>query len=687
MKTTIALVICPQWSIETPSYALGNLKSHINSPDVEVKQFDLNMGSYHYIKSTEHFFTFMDWGNDIPWNVEYNVKENVIPYFEEYWEPIIEELSTFDIVTFTTYTSNITITDYFARYIKQKNPKIQIWYGGPYSWYAECAGLVSKGYYKEFVDVTTDANEGEQVISSLVSNYLKDGHYENVKGIWRWDKQTPSYPTALPKGRSGREPIFNGNIPPSNLNKVKSPSWDKEVIDVYKVVAESERTYPKVPIQGSRGCTFKCTFCQETRRYRFKDFDNIVDDMKQVVKETGVTGFWFADSLVNGSMSQFSKLIDRLEYEKNHNDFNITWGGYFRTHKKLDGKLLKRAVGVGLDYMNVGTENGTNKILALMEKGQTSDDVSHFLKSAYEAKAMFNANWIPGFPKENYMDFMIQLKFLYDNRKYFKNNGLLNLMRSTDMLNNTPLEVYRDKFDISNNNKLFNTWVSNDKRNFLAIRYFRSNCIEALLSCMGFTKDAESNERGFYHTVKDKKFGGTPPYYRARVFTNKLDIKKKLVKLRRNVSDSFLNSSYLEYSKSNELSKILEEELIQTYRTFVWTIFNLCETADIEFSTKDKFAGYNIKNSYLKYDIKIKTDEDNILSSFKYELLVDKKDKKLNDETDKFSIHIKDEININLVGNKIPKEESEKVKEDYLDSNNFYKHKLNLPRTQMTNLY
>ena len=115
--------------------------------------------------------------------------------------------------------------------------------------------------------------------------------------------------------------------------------------------------------------------------------------------------------------------------------------------------------------------------------------------------------------------------------------------------------------------------------------------------------------------------------------------------------------------------------------------FSICVKLDIEFSTFDKFAGYNIKNSYLKYNIKIKTDEDNILSSFKYELLVDKKDKKLNDETDEFSIHIKEEININLVGKKIPKEESEKVKEDYLDSNNFYKHKLNLPRTQMTNLY
>ena len=40
---------------------------------------------------------------------------------------------------------------------------------------------------------------------------------------------------------------------------------------------------------------------------------------------------------------------------------------HFRTHKKLDGELLTRAVGVGLNYMNVGIENGSDKILALME--------------------------------------------------------------------------------------------------------------------------------------------------------------------------------------------------------------------------------------------------------------------------------------------------------------------------------
>ena len=203
-------------------------------------------------------------------------------------------------------------------------------------------------------------------------------------------------------------------------------------------------------MQTSRGCTFKCTFCSETRLYRYKNNEKIVNEMKELEKDTGINNFWFTDSLINGSMPMFKKLVDKLEDEKESGTLpKVNWGGHFRTHKKLDGELLTRAVNVGLNYMNVGVENGVNKILALMEKGQTTDDVSHFLKSAYESKVFYIGGWIPGYPKENYMDFILQLKFLYDNQKYFGNNGVINLMQSTDILNHTPLDVYRDDFDVS----------------------------------------------------------------------------------------------------------------------------------------------------------------------------------------------------------------------------------------------
>ena len=41
----LQLCICPQWSIETPSFAIGSLKSHIKNNNVVVKQFDLNVQS------------------------------------------------------------------------------------------------------------------------------------------------------------------------------------------------------------------------------------------------------------------------------------------------------------------------------------------------------------------------------------------------------------------------------------------------------------------------------------------------------------------------------------------------------------------------------------------------------------------------------------------------------------------
>ena len=46
----IALCICPQWSVQTPSFAIGSLKSHIKNKDVEVEQFDLNIRTSLYTK-------------------------------------------------------------------------------------------------------------------------------------------------------------------------------------------------------------------------------------------------------------------------------------------------------------------------------------------------------------------------------------------------------------------------------------------------------------------------------------------------------------------------------------------------------------------------------------------------------------------------------------------------------------
>jgi radical SAM superfamily enzyme YgiQ (UPF0313 family) len=681
----LALCICPQWSVQTPSFAIGSLKSHINNKDVVVDQIDLNILSSIYTKE-KNIEKFWDWGNDKPWNSETNFQTEILPYFKELWHEYIEKLSTYDVVAFTTYTSNIITTDYIARYVKQLNPKIQIWYGGPYSWYSECGGLVEKDNYREFVDIACGSNDGERIISDLVNKYLEDGHYENIRGIYRWDKISPSFPTVLKKGRSGRTPVFNGGLLPQNLNELETPSWDESVIDDYRKLAELFDLEVTLPMQTSRGCTFKCTFCSETRLYRYKNNEKIVDEMKGLEAQTGINNFWFTDSLINGSMPNFKKFVDKLQEEINNGNIpKMYWGGHFRTHKKLDGELLTKAVDVGLNYMNVGVENGVNKILALMEKGQTSDDVSHFLKSAHESNVFYNANWIPGYPKENHMDFMLQLKFLYDNHKYFGNNGLLNLMQSTDILDHTPLDVYKDEFDVSREKTILNSWTSNDYKNILLIRHLRAFFIEVLLNTFNFTKEGEDliGDDFSYATPKEK--GGKPPYYRARIRENSLQVKEVEVELKEKKDDSIFTNEFLLSTEQNNIVDTIENEVIKAIKGFAWVLVNISNKSNINFIIRDNYKGYNLKDSHFNCNFSLKSNGNDFELDVEYGFKIGKTDKQLFDDTDNLDLVARNTINIK--DNVSKYKYSNEVDELYQDSIDYKKHKVSFPRTEMTNQY
>ena len=693
MKTKLALVICPQWSVETPSFAIGSLKSHIKHKDVEVEQVDLNILSSLHTKQND-IKEFLDWGNDTPWNSEANFKGNILPHFKDLWHEYIDRLAEYDIVAFTTYISNILTTDYIARYLKQKNPKIQIWYGGPYSWFADAAGLVEKDNYREFVDIASSSTDGEMIIADLVNRYLEDGHYENVKGIYRWDKMTPSFPTVLKKGRSGRTPVYNGTPIPQNLDELETPSWSPNIIDDYTEMIKAYGMGLQLPMQASRGCTFKCTFCSETRLYRYKNNKKIVADMKKMVDETGINNFWFTDSLINGSMPLFKKLVGRMETEvENGNIPKMYWGGHFRTHKKLDGELLTRAVGVGLNYMNVGIENGSDKILALMEKGQTSDDVSFFLKSAYESKVFFVGGWIPGFPKENYMDFLLQLKFLYENHTYFGNNGLLNLMQSTDILNHTPLDVYRDDFDVSTKKTMLNGWVSKDYKNMLMVRHLRSFLTEVMLKSFKFTKEGEDTPGDDWSAVTTKENGGNPPYYRARMRKKDLEFVNTEAELKAEIDNSIFSKDFLFSEENhtpldiykNNVVGVIESEIIKTIKGFAWVMVNISNKCNIDFRVRDDFKGYNARESYFDLNFSLKSNGDDFELDFDFDFKISKDNKQLFDETDNIDFSARNKIHIkdNVKKYKF----SEEVNELYLDGIDYNKHKINIPRVPLTNQY
>ena len=693
----IALCICPQWSISTPSFALGSLNTALKEAGFNPTQYDINMMSSLYLKNN-HKEYFKKWTQDDPWSTKGVFWEQIVPLFQEFWFDIVKELSEYDVVSFTTYSSNIMTTDYLARYLRQINPNIHIWYGGPFCWYGENGGLselgsnqstnesLIKGKYREFVDVGCGTNEGEKTIVDLATDLIETGSYDNTNGIWKWDKLRPSFATVLEQGRSGRKPVYTGNLQIMNLDTLSTPTWSEEVLKGYTEIRKEDKTSdfgPKltVPIQGSRGCTFKCTFCSETRLYRYRSPEKLIGDITKLNKEYGVENFWFTDSLINGSISNYKKFVDVLNELIDKGELpKIRYGGYFRTHKKMNEKFLDEARKSGLVYMNIGVENGVPKTLALMEKNQTPDVIKMYLDAVTkDDKIVFDAGWIPGYPRETTIDFISSLKFLFDTKHNFKydveKTGRINLMKGTDVLVDTPLDTEREVFDISKDESLLKNWISNDYRNNIFNRNLRSHLTDLFLNIF------KINKRGMIEdgdVSMAQSWALDTSFYNFQSDGNKSNVSEDII---------FKNSFLIPSSGESSFKEILTNSLIDEVKGFVWLMYNLHKNINLEFGMTDNFKVFNLKDTsfiiYINFETKPNSDF-NLKVDFK--INVDKEDRKyLNiknvnelelDETFEISGNFERDYSDNKV-----------VKDIYLDSLNIDKYKINIARTATTGRY
>jgi len=673
----IVLCICPQWSTVTPSFALGSLNTALTESGFNPTQYDINMMSSLYLKK-KHKEYFKKWIDDEVWSTQQFFWNNIIPVFKDYWLEIIHEISNYDAVSFTTYTSNIMTTDYLARYLRQINPNIHIWYGGPFCWYGENGGLVEKNKYREFVDIGCGTNEGEKTIVDLATDLVENGNYDNTSGIWKWDKLRPSFASALNKGRSGRTPVYSGNLQQINLNDLSTPTWSEEVFKGYtEIRKEDKHTLSKfgsnliLPIQGSRGCTFKCTFCSETRLYRYKNPEKIVEDIIKLNKEYGVENFWFTDSLINGSISLFENFVDILNKNIDEKKIpKIKWGGYFRTHKKMNKKFIKKAKKSGLSYMNIGVENGVPKTLALMEKNQTPIVIRNFLKSCAQNKILFDANWIPGYPKETSMDFLVGLKFLYDVKNYFKYGeecGRINLMKGTDVLDGTPLDLYRDVFDISKNESLLKNWISNDYKNNIFSRHLRAHLTDLFLDIF------KINQRGRFPVTEKSK--------NVINFSDGGDRLKVL-------NNYIFKNSFLLSDKGVKFEEILINSLIENIKAFVWLLHNLKKNIFLEFDINDNLQTYNLKDIlfFTHVYFKTKSNSDFVLK-INLKINISKQDRKYLNIKGVNELKLDESFEIKGNFDKDYSKNNKVVSDIYFDSMNVDKYKINLKRTALTGGY
>lgn len=220
-----------------------------------------------------------------------------------------------------------------------------------------------------------------------------------------------------------------------------------------------------ISLTGSRGCVRRCTFCDVGhiwKKFRFRSADNIVAELTKHIDETGITQFWFTDSLINGSLKQFTDLMKNLSnLRKNNTKFrDIKYTGQFiirppGQHKEELYRLMSES---GCHNIIVGVETGSDSVRFHMGKKFTNVDLDYHLEMSSKYKIKNAILMFTGYPTETLNDHEDTLTMFKRYQKYLLDETIINVTLHTPfvLLKNTPIDAMRHEVGITN--ETYNTY-------------------------------------------------------------------------------------------------------------------------------------------------------------------------------------------------------------------------------------
>jgi hypothetical protein len=385
------------------------------------KIIDANIKAYRYYKHQfENKLDYKLWDPTTIWRWCDSNYQEIHTYLEPFLLKILDEIVEYkpNLLGFTIYQMNEEPTKWMIQQVKEKLPNVKIAVGGP---------NVQKGYFikEEYYDYVV-SGEGEQAILRILDEVEHNTIHPNQQYLVQPEDQR------------------------LNLNKFPMPDYATIDFNEYKIPNG-------VTTELSRGCIAKCTFCEETHfwKYRQRMAIDALEEVEYLYNEKGTRVFWFIDSLVNGNLKElraFAKGIIAKELD-------IKWTGYARCDGRMNLEYMQDLADSGCVYLNYGCESGSQHVLDDMAKGVTIAEMEQNFRDGKTVGIEAATNWIVAFPTETYQDYADTMTFLYRNRDMNINNmstGIGFGQGPETITGQNP-----DKFNLSHQ-KYLGHWITND---------------------------------------------------------------------------------------------------------------------------------------------------------------------------------------------------------------------------------
>ena len=145
----------------------------------------------------------------------------------------------------------------------------------------------------------------------------------------------------------------------------------------------------------SRGCPYRCTFCNTPRhRYRVMSPARVCDELDACLA-LGIREIYFVDDTFNITNKRVHDLCDEIL----RRGIEISWTVRFRV-KGVDRALLEKMKAAGCQRIQFGVEQGTEEGLLRLKKDVTSLEIEHAFRLCREVGINTVAYFMIGTPVE-----------------------------------------------------------------------------------------------------------------------------------------------------------------------------------------------------------------------------------------------------------------------------------------------
>ena len=295
-----------------------------------------------------------------------------------------------------------------AQTIRRVAPDVRIVLGGGFV-NTELRQLSDPAVF-DFVDyVTLDA--GERPLLAIL---------EHFQGERTPDRLVRTFV----RDTNGQVRFFNWPEPDVPFEEIGTPTWDGLPLNRYLSLLDmlnpmhrlwSDGRWNKLTI--AQGCYWKkCSFCDISldyiSRYETVSAEILVDRIEQIVAETGQTGFHFVDEAAP------PKMLKALAEELIRRNVQISWWGNIRFEKTFTPEVVDLLAESGCIAVSGGLEVASDRLLKLMQKGVSVEQVAQVTRDFSDAGILVHAYLMYGFPTQTLQDTVDALEYV---RQLFEN--------------------------------------------------------------------------------------------------------------------------------------------------------------------------------------------------------------------------------------------------------------------------